>query len=81
MVIPSNANKIKDEIKKVDKENSFIAPWNYCQENKDKWDHVDSFETLEKEDTTCMFSNKFQLRKSYANGYSDLIPSLPQRDI
>ena len=59
MVIPSNANKIKDEIKKVDKDKSFIAPWNYCHENKDKWDHTDSFETLEKEGTACMFWNIF----------------------
>ena len=52
-VIPPNANDIKAEIKKVDKKKAFIAPWNYCQENKDQWDYVDSFETLEKNDTAC----------------------------
>ena len=59
MKIPPNANNIKNEIKKVDKDKSFIAPWNYCQENKDKWDHVDSFETLGKEGTACKFWNRF----------------------
>ena len=52
-VIPPNANDIKAEIKEVDKEKAFIAPWNYCQENKDIWDHTDSFETLNATDTTC----------------------------
>ena len=59
MKIPPNANNIKNEIKKVDKDKSFIAPWNYCQEYKDKWDHVDSFETLEKKGTACMFWIRF----------------------
>ena len=52
-VIPPNANDIKAEIKNVNKEKAFIAPWNYCQENEDKWDHTDSFETLNTTDTAC----------------------------
>ena len=35
------------------KKKAFIAPWNYCQENKDQWDYVDTFETLEKNDSAC----------------------------
>ena len=51
IVIPTTGNNVTEEIKKLNKTGAFIAPWNYCQENKEKWNHKDSFETLE--NTAC----------------------------
>jgi hypothetical protein len=51
IVIPTSGNNITEEIKNLDKNSAFIAPWNYCQENKEDWKHADSFETLE--NTAC----------------------------
>ena len=53
--IPTDGNDIKVQIKDVDTNGSFIAPWNYCQENKDKWDYVDSVETLRNDSIPCKF--------------------------
>ena len=51
--IPTDGNDIKVEIKNVNDTRAFIAPWNYCQENRDKWDYVDSFETLGNDSIPC----------------------------
>ena len=52
-VVPTSGNDLKTEIKTLAKSNSFVAPWNYCSKNQDKWDHIDSFETLTDNSTTC----------------------------
>ena len=59
-VFPSSGNDIKVEIKKLDKNNTFIAPWNYCDGNKNKWDHIDSFESLENASTPCEYFLRFE---------------------
>ena len=53
VVIPKNGNNIKEEMKKLDRRGAFLAPWNYCDENKGEWNHVDDFDALLDANTSC----------------------------
>ena len=55
MEIPTEGNDIKAQIKTLDQNQAFLAPWNYCQENKDTWDYVDTFATLGNSTKACKF--------------------------
>ena len=52
--VPAAQNDIKTEIVNINPNETSVAPWNYCVENQEKWDYIDTLESLRNASSPCM---------------------------